>query len=60
MDDAPIPMTTEDGIVLVSMAHPVAPWWQRLWHAIFHRDLNEAAIEDAIVEIKGMTHDGHR
>ena len=44
----------DDGIGLTAIAHPVAPWWRRLWLLRYRRNrLNEQALVDTVIEIKG-------
>ena len=43
----------DDGIGLTAIARPVAPWWKRLWLRYRLNRLNEQALVDTVLEIKG-------
>ena len=35
---------TDDGILLHSTSHSVAPWWYRIWVRVFKRDISSSAV----------------
>lgn len=41
----------EDGVTLLAMNHPIAPWWSSLWLWLFHRDLDPDSLEQIEIEI---------
>lgn len=43
--DAVRDLRNRNGITLNSTAHPIAPWWKRLWLRIRRRDLNPASLD---------------
>ena len=49
---------SDDGIALRAAAHPIAPWYKRLWFRLRHRNrINPSALKTYYIESREKSDD---